>query len=344
MNMQIPREIEVFATTPQSKNSTADAYARDVAQVARWAEQYGCKGILIYADNGICDPWIVSSIVLQNTTTLSPLVAVQPAYMHPYTAAKMLATYAFLHGRQFYLNMIAGGFRNDLLALNDQTPHDARYERLTEYTLILRQLLEDPSPVTFEGKWFKVENLKMTPPLDPELFPGLLISGSSDAGLKAAHDIGATPIKYPQRISDEASIRVEQGVAQDEKAGIRVGIIARETTEEAWRVAHDRFPADRKGQLAHQLAMKTSDSQWHQQLAEMAKEDAEKDDAYWLGPFENYRTFCPYLVGSYERVAQEVRGYLDVGYSTFILDIPPCEEELQHTSIVFHEALAAAPA
>jgi alkanesulfonate monooxygenase len=76
----------------------------------------------------------------------------------------------------------------------------------------------------------------------------------------------------------------------------------------------------------------------------MAAEDADKDDPYWLGPFENYRTFCPYLVGSYERVAQELQAYIEVGYGTFILDIPPSEEELQHTSIAFQEALVAAHA
>lgn len=337
----LPRDIEVFATTPQSKDCTPGDYAMKVADVSRWAEHYGCRGILVYADNGICDPWLVSNIVLQNTTTLAPLVAVQPAYMHPYTAAKMIASYAFLHGRRFYVNMIAGGFKNDLLALNDNTPHDERYIRLTEYTQIMRQLLESPQGVTFEGKYYKVDNLKMTPALPEELLPGILISGSSEAGLQAAKDIGATAIKYPQRTNDEAKIQQEQESVNEISSGIRVGIIARETSEEAWQVAHERFPADRKGQITHKLAMKTSDSQWHHQLSEMAKQDAGKDDPYWLGPFENYRTFCPYLVGSYERVAQELHGYLNVGYRTFILDIPPCEEELQHTSIAFQEATSA---
>lgn len=337
---RLPRSIEIFATTPQSKDYSQGEYLQQVADVSRWSERYGCKGILVYADNGICDPWIVSNVILQHTTGLCPLVAIQPAYMHPYAAAKIISSYAFLYGRRFYINMIAGGFRNDLLALNDQTPHDDRYVRLTEYTQIMKQLLESPAPVSFEGQYYKVENLKMTPPLPEDLQPGILVSGSSPAGLEAANAIGATPIKYPQRTSDEARLNA---TSSDEHfpAGIRVGIIARETSEEAWQVAHERFPADRKGQLAHQLAMKTSDSQWHHQLSAMAKEDADKDDPYWLGPFENYRTFCPYLVGSYERVAAELQGYIEVGYGTFILDIPPCEDELRHTSIAFNEALAS---
>ncbi len=336
MQLESPKSgLNIFATCPQSKDVDSASYAQRVADVARWSEQYGCKGILVYTDNGIVDPWIVSNIILQNTEQLCPLIAVQPVYMSPYTVAKMISTYGYLYHRKVYLNMVAGGFRNDLLALNDKTPHDERYTRLAEYTLIIRRLLESPDAVTFSGDYYRVHNLKMTPPLSPELMPGILMSGSSDAGQAVAKEIGATAIKYPQRTGDEA------GVARDDSMqyGVRVGVIARETAEEAWSVAHERFPIDRKGQVMHKLAMKISDSQWHKQLSEMAEVDAEKDDPYWLGPFENYKTFCPYLVGSYERVAEEVARYIELGYETFILDIPPSEEALHHTSIVFQTAM-----
>ena len=32
-------------------------------------------------------------------------------------------------------------------------------------------------------------------------------------------------------------------------AGIRIGIIAREESSEAWRIAHERYPVDRQGRL-----------------------------------------------------------------------------------------------
>ena len=37
--------------------------------------------------------------------------------------------------------MLAGGFKNDLVALGDQTEHDDRYARTVEYTQILTALL-----------------------------------------------------------------------------------------------------------------------------------------------------------------------------------------------------------
>ena len=53
------------------------------------------------------------------------------------------------------------------------------------------------------------------------------------------------------------------------------------------------------------------------------------DHPYWLQPFQNYQTFCPYLVGSYDRVAQEVARYLHAGVATVILDVPASPEELE---------------
>ncbi len=140
----------------------------------------------------------MSHVILQNTSRLCPLVAVQPIYMHPYTVAKMVSSLAFLYGRRIYLNMVAGGFKNDLNALNDPTPHDRRYDRLVEYTTVIKLLLGTEGPVTFSGEFYQINQLKLAPPLPKELFPGILISGSSDAGLAAALAIGATAIKLPE--------------------------------------------------------------------------------------------------------------------------------------------------
>ena len=329
--------LEIFSTTPQSKDFPREIYLQQVIKVARWSEEAGHTAILVYTDNSIVDPWLVAHIILQNTTRLAPLVAVQPAYMHPYTVAKMVASFGHLYGRRIFLNMVAGGFKNDLLALNDTTPHDDRYTRLIEYTTIIKRLLSSPAPVSFEGKFYKVEGLKMTPALAPGLFPGILMSGSSDAGFAAARDVDATAVQYPKPAKE-----LEAGKQADDKIGIRVGIIARENSADAWEVANQRFPGDRKGQLAHQLAMKVSDSVWHQQLSQMIKEVGEVQGVYWMWPFQNYQTFCPYLVGSYDEVADELSRYMRSGFRSFILDIPPSREELTHTQAVFEHALRGA--
>jgi len=327
-------QLELFATCPQSNAADSESYIRNVTTVARWSEDCGCRGILVYTDNSLVDAWLVSQIIVETTKTLCPLIAVQPAYMHPYAVAKIIASLGFLYGRRVYLNMVAGGFKNDLVALNDVIPHDKRYVRLIEYTMIIKQLLASPTPVTYEGEFYKIDKLKMTPALPPELFPGLFVSGSSEAGLEAAKVLGATAVQYPKPAKECDAETSRDGI----HPGIRVGIIAREDEDAAWEIAEQRFPEDRKGQLVHQLAMKVSDSFWHKQLSEMTEQTKANRSPYWLRPFENYKAFCPYLVGNYDQVAGELATYIALGYTTFILDVPPSQQELHHTKCVFDRA------
>lgn len=321
--------LQIFSTCPSSL-VTPDEYRQRVIRAARWSERAGCTGMLIYTDNTLVDPWLVAQVVIENTRELCPLVAVQPVYMHPYSAAKMVATLAFLYGRRVFLNMVAGGFKNDLAALNDTTPHDSRYDRLVEYTSIILRLIEERS-VTFQGRFYQVNALSLNPRVPPELRPGVLVSGSSEAGMAAAREMGAIAVKYPEPPSECATVPSTSAVA----CGVRIGIIARAAEDAAWRAAYERFPEDRKGQLTRQLATKVSDSSWHKRLAELG---ASANGTYWLHPFENYKTNCPYLVGSYESVAAELRRYIAGGYLTYILDIPDNEQEFEHTAECFAQA------
>jgi alkanesulfonate monooxygenase len=328
--------IELFSTCPAISGGADAGYLRRVGDVAQWSDRAGYRGILVYTDNRLLDPWLLAQISIQRTARLCPLVAVQPVYMHPYTVAKLVTSLAQLYGRRVYLNMVAGGFVNDLAGLNDATAHDDRYDRLLEYTTIIEMLLRSPLPASYDGRFYSIDRVKLIPPLPSDLFPGIFVSGSSAAGLATAKALDATAVKYPKPASDG-----ETAVAGDGSAcGIRVGIIARDREEEAWAVARERFPIDRKGQLTQQLAMKVSDSVWHKQLSDMAGKT--ENGPYWLVPFQNYKTFCPYLVGSYQRVAAELTRYVMLGYRTFILDVPPDEEEIHHTQVTFARAVADA--
>jgi alkanesulfonate monooxygenase len=324
--------IRLFSTCPPSvQYKYGGDYVRKVREVAEWCDDAGIEGILVYTDNSLVDPWQVSQVILSSTSNLAPLVALQPIYMHPYSAAKMVTTFSYLYNRRIYLNMVAGGFVNDLIALGDCTEHDDRYDRIVEYVSIMKYLFDGPGPLSFTGTYFAVKNLTIKPRIPPELVPEVFVSGTSAAGIAAARKIGATSISYPGTPSGEA-------ISRDVPAGIRIGIIAREKSREAWRIAHERYPIDRKGELAHAMARRVSDSSWYEQLSEIDERPAECSSPYWLVPFKNYKTFCPYLVGSYDEVRCEVSTYMREGFRTFILDVPPSREELHHTAIVFDGA------
>ena len=323
-------EVELFTTIPESIKSDRTQFVDELKRISIQSENHGYKGILVYSDNRLADPWIVTELILNHTRKLLPMVALQPFYMHPYTVAKKISSIALIHGRRISLNLVAGGYINDLKALGDTTDHDRRYDRLIEYTEIIQQLLTSPGPVTYEGEFYNVKNLKLEPKIPADLLPLYYLSGSSKAAKNAADKLNAKLILYPEPIKDgeESSWNV---------SGIRIGILARPTNDRAWSDAHERFPATRIGEISHQLAKKTSDSEWHKNLSNHSVNGhvSEEKSVYWLGPFEHYHTFCPYLVGEYNEVAEALSGYIKAGCTTCIVDTPISELELQSTMNVF---------
>lgn len=326
--------VRLFTTMPEAGRMGGD-YRGTVRRAARLSEEAGFEGALIYTDNNTVEPWVVAQELISATERLKPLVALQPLYMHPYTVAKQIASYGLLYGRRVCLNLVAGGSRRDLAALDDNTEHDERYLRLTEYARLIGQLLEGAGPVTLDGDYYRVHALTLFPKLPEDLRPELFISGSSDAGRLAAERLGAVPVRYPLPPSSRDA-DLDLGMAG---SGVRLGIIARKTDEEAWRVAHERFPKSRAGHRLQKMAQAASDSKWLLRLSEADEFPGGLDSPYWMGPFKNYSSFCPYLVGSYEKVVPEVARYIAGGCRTYIMDFARGDSDYVDTSEVFARAL-----
>ena len=315
-----------YTTCPPSSAYAPDTYAKRVAQVAEWAEDAGAEGALIYTDNGLADPWTVAQTVLMQTRRLVPMVATQPIYMPPFSVAKRITSLALMHGRHVALNMVAGGFPRDLAALGDETAHDDRYARLEEYVQIFQSLLRGET-VTIEGRFYRQTGLSLQPAMPAELLPEIFLSSSSPAGRMTAAALGATEVSYPPPPGEIAADPAERPTSV-----VRLGLIARDTHDEAWAIAQARFPADPRGNMMHRMAMATSDSAWHRLLSEMGSRISGQEGVYWLHPFQTYRTFCPYLVGSHDEVAAALASYRAQGVRGLILDVPATEEDLPHTA------------
>ncbi len=92
--------------------------------------------------------------------------------------------------------------------------------------------------------------------------------------------------------------------------------------------------------MQHALAMAKSDSAWHARLSSTARDVAAPEDGavYWLHPFQTYKTFCPYLVGSHDDVAAALAVYLERGVTDVILDVPMTREDLPNTLEAFRLA------
>jgi len=82
----------------------------------------------------------------------------------------MITSFAHLYGRRVYLNMVRGD-QERLAGVERLHAPRRTYARLLEYTTVIQSLLRTADPISFEGRYYKVTNLKLTPPLPAELMP-----------------------------------------------------------------------------------------------------------------------------------------------------------------------------
>ena len=103
--------LKIFSTCPLSAQAQPERCIRELQEFARASEDAGHEGILVFTDNSQLDPWLVSQIIVESTERLCPLVAIQPAYMHPYSVAKMITSFAHLYSRRLHPNWWPGDSR-----------------------------------------------------------------------------------------------------------------------------------------------------------------------------------------------------------------------------------------
>jgi alkanesulfonate monooxygenase len=332
----------VYTSCPQfpdypDEDFRTEVFQQRIGEVAGWAEDAGLRGMLLYTDNISLDPWAVAHLIIRSTKRLVPLIAVNPMYMHPFIVAQMAGSLAFLHERGVDLNLVTGGFLRQHREMGGKLDHDERYDRLAEFGEIISRLLTKDEPLAFDGRYYTQNGITLVPPLEPRMAPRIYVSGASEACVRTQHALGATRLTYPRELGTYV------GAAPLANCGLRLGIIARDSAEEAWRVAHDRFPVDLEGEELHDLATELVESEWHLSLSADALRDAKPMGNYWLYPFRAYHTFCPYFVGTYGEVSALLARYLRLGVSALILDSPSEADDLRVAMTVIEaaEALAA---
>lgn len=330
MKLDLPdRTIDVFTISPRTTDESL--YWKNIKNTIKLSEEHNYSGNLIFTGNDIyVDTWLVANTVFSDTKTLSPLVAVNPIYMHPFSAAKMISSFAYIFGRKTFVNCVTGTSKNDLVALDDSIEHDNRYDRLREYIEVVKLLLKG-EPVSFTGNYYKIQDLQLLPKIPDDLFPEFYVAGASGAAKAAAEQIGAVLMvmaKPFERNFNEYPSFVKQ-------EGVYLGIIAREKKEDAWKFANDYFPDNEEGEMMLNISMNNTDSVWKKELAELSEKGSSGDKRYWMKPFKAFQADCPYYVGDYEQIADVIFSHIAAGMKSIIIDTPSSEEEYGHISKAF---------
>jgi alkanesulfonate monooxygenase len=316
--MMTPK-LRIFPAIP--RNPKPASYVEELMRIASFCDFNGFAGILLFTGNDVfIEPWSMAQHILAHTSKSSPLIAVNPAYMHPFTVAKLVSSFALLYERKVYLNMVTGTAVSDLRSLGEQYSHEDRYERLGEFICVVRELLAATRPLSFKGKFYATNNLQLRPRLPAALMPEFLIAGQSDAAHRVSRQMGCIMMQM-------LPPNLEEGIAA---AGVNFGIFTRPTRGQARREAKLLFRDSLENRELLKYTMENTDSVWKRRLNEAGQTGELHENGYWLLPFLTYQADCPYLVGSYADIGARLRRFAEKNVGTIILDVVAEEKELQH--------------
>lgn len=290
--------VELFTTCPPWSPDVAD-YRLRVAEVARWSEEAGAAGMVVGGERRLPDPWLVAQLVVAATLELSPVVALPGGSGRPATLARQVAGFVALNGRRVDLALAAAGPRAEVEA--PESP-PARAAAVGELARQLGLLLDGAAGPREAAR--RADDSVDRPLLPEGARPAVLVTGATAAAWIAARQRQEGVRRQPVAV----------------RAALRVGILARSDEAEAWRVAHQRFPAEEHAPSPRRAGIRDLE----------ARHREAPDSPYWLVPFETERASCPYLVGSYERVGEEIARYTALGYDGLVLDVPFDRAELAH--------------
>lgn len=315
---------------------------RYLIQLAQAAEVNGFEAVLTPTGQWCEDAWLSTAMLLDATQSLKFLVALRPGLISPTLAAQMAATFQWQSQGRLLLNVVTGGESIEQRAFGDFLTKEARYERCAEFLDIVRRLWTSKEPVTFSGEHLRVEQASLA--RRPEPLPAVFFGGSSaEAGRVAARfaDTYLTWGEPPEQVSGKLDRIRGLASAQGRELGygIRLHVISRDTTEQAWAEANRLLSGlDPHTVAAAQRSLARSESEGQQRMRQLhggggdfaVGADARSLEIYpnlWSGVGLVRGGAGTALVGSHQEVADRIAEYAALGLQHFILSGYPHLEE-----------------
>lgn len=321
-------------------------------QIAQAADRLGFTGVLIPTGRSCEDAWLVAASMITVTQRLKFLVALRPSVVSPTLAARQAATLDRLSNGRALFNLVTGGDAEELEGEGVFLNHEERYEASAEFTRIWRRVLEGET-VDYDGKHIKVKGAKLLYPPVQQPRPPLYFGGSSDA----AQDLAAEQVDLyltwgePPHLVKEKIEQVRAKAAargRQVRFGIRLHVIVRETTQEAWQAANRLIShLDDLTIAKAQAAFARSDSVGQHRMAALhggKRDKLEISPNLWAGVGLVRGGAGTALVGDGPTVAARINEYAELGIDSFILSgYPHLEEVYRAGELLFPHLDVAIP-
>jgi alkanesulfonate monooxygenase len=303
-----------------------------IAQIARAAEQMGFDAALTPTSSWCEEAWVMTAALTQLTARFRFLIAFRPGLVSPFLAAQMAATYQRISGGRLLLNLVVGGDDVEQRRFGDPLDKHARYQRAGEFMEILRRLWTGDS-VDYHGRHLFVEDASL--PAVAE-WPLVYLGGSSADAIELAAnqaDVFLTWGEPPAQVAEKLA-RVREradAVGREVGFGIRLHVIARATSGEAWAEAQRLLDGLDPEAIARAQAIQAasqSEGQARMRALHGGRIDhLEVSPNLWAGVGLVRGGAGTALVGSHEEVADRIAEYHELGIDEFILSGYPHLEE-----------------
>ena len=285
----------------------------------------------------------MASALVPQTENLRFLVAFRPGLQPPSLAARLAATLDRLSNGRVLINIVTGGDpvenRGDGIFLS----HADRYIVTEEFLDIYRRLMRNET-VDYRGKHLHVEGAQILFPPVQEGGPPLYFGGSSPEGIDvAANHVdkyltwGEPPEQVAEKIATVQAAAAKRG--RTLSFGIRLHVIVRETSAEAWAAA-DRLISklDQQTVDSAQGIFARMDSEGQKRMSALhggRLDKLEVSPNLWAGVGLVRGGAGTALVGNPQEVAARIGEYQALGVDSFILSgYPHLEEAYRFAELV----------
>ena len=264
------------------------------------------------------DAWTTSAALASITNTIELMPAVRPAFKHPAVVAKMACSIDEISGGRASLNLVTGWWQREWEAMGlPPMPHDDRYVRSEEFLTILKGLWTQQH-FSFEGRYYQIDDITLTPAPIRKPHPTIYLGGESDVGQRLAAKL-ADVYLINGRPVDETKVLVEQVRAyaaeegREVQFGISAFVICRDTLQAA-QAEHARL---------HSL-------RFEEPIAGVDRKAVMiRTYGYAVGHIGTNGGTAAGMVGTPPYVADQFRAFQEIGITTFLLQFHPMLEEME---------------
>ena len=305
------------------------SWERNLALI-REAEQLGFDSTLVaqhtinpqHAPLDQLEAWTASAALAAVINRIEIITAIKPYLCHPVVLAKVALQIEHISHGRFAINLVNAWNKPELEKAGiGFAEHDERYAYAREWLSVVEPLMRGET-VTFQGKYFNVNDYTLRPADPYRARPLIYVGGESEPAraLVADHGdvwfINGQPLDDVRALINSVACRPRSGPPLN--FGLSAFVIARETESAAQTALTHLSELARLDESIRSARRANTDS-----ASIMAQTMAKTPRVGSNGGT------AARLVGSYDQVAERIRQFGEAGIELFMLQFQPFEAEMR---------------